>query len=186
MRLRAVAVYSGAGTPADPRLLEVARSFGALLAGRGVRLVYGGTHVGLMGALADGALRAGGAVTGVLPDLLSEREIGHGALTELVLTKSLHDRKKVMLDRADACVALPGGIGTLDELFEAWTWRYLGVHQKPIGVLDALGFYDPLLKFLGGVRDAGLVAERSLSMLVVRQDGAELLDALDAALGGSP
>jgi uncharacterized protein (TIGR00730 family) len=181
MRIRAVAVYCGAGKPNDPQLLEVARGFGARCAERKVRVVYGGTHVGLMGAVADGALAAGGEVVGVLPDLLSEREIGHTGLTELVLTKSLHERKATMLARADACVALPGGIGTLDELFEAWTWRYLGIHDKPVGVLDALGFYGGLVSFLESVERAGLLARTTNQMLIVRREAGELLDALEQA-----
>lgn len=181
MRIKAVAVYCGAGKPNDPRLLEVARAFGAGCAARGIRVVYGGTRVGLMGAVADGALGAGGEAVGVLPDLLSEREIGHSGLTELVLTKSLHERKATMLARADACVALPGGIGTLDELFEAWTWRYLGIHAKPVGVLDALGFYTGLVSFLGSVEQAGLLSRSSSEMLVVRRETDELLDALEQA-----
>ena len=180
-KLRAVAVYCGAGKPKDLRLLDTARAFGERCARRGITVVYGGTRVGLMGALADGALEAGGQVVGVLPDVLTEREIGHLGLTELVLTKSLHERKAAMLERADACVALPGGIGTFDELFEAWTWRYLGVHDKPVGLLDAFGFYQHLVQFLGSVEEAGLLSRSSSQMLVVRREAEELLDALEQA-----
>jgi hypothetical protein len=180
-KLRAVAVYCGAGKPSDPRLLDAARGFGERCALRGITVVYGGTRVGLMGALADGALGSGGRVVGVLPDVLTEREIGHAGLTELILTKNLHERKATMLDRADACVALPGGIGTFDELFEAWTWRYLGIHEKPVGILDAFGFYEHLVRFLASVEDAGLLSKTSSRMLVVRREADELLDALEEA-----
>ncbi len=179
MKLRAVAVYCGAGNPRDPSLLEVARGFGRTAALRGIRVVYGGARIGLMGALADGALSAGGEVIGVLPDVIADREIGHEGLTELVGTRSLHERKAIMLDRSDACVALPGGIGTFDELFEAWTWRYLGIHKKPVGLLDAGGFYEKLTGFLDGVVEAGLLSPATRETLVVRREAGELLDALE-------
>jgi hypothetical protein len=182
--LRALAVYCGASEPHDRRLLDVARDFGRLVASRGIRLVYGGAGVGLMGALADGALEMGGAVTGVLPGVLGDRELAHPKLEvgsaerELVLVPTMHARKALMTDRSDALVALPGGIGTLDELFEAWTWRYLGIHEKPVGLLDAFGFYTSLVRFLDEIGEAGLLGERSRRMLVVRGTGPALLDAL--------
>jgi uncharacterized protein (TIGR00730 family) len=178
MKPRSVVVYCGAGIPRDPRLLTVARGFGERCALRGIRVVYGGARVGLMGALADGALAAGGEVVGVLPQVLVDREVAHTGLTELHLVNDLHERKALMLDRADACVALPGGIGTFDELFEAWTWRYLGIHRKPIGVLDAFGFYEHLVRFLEGVEGSGLLARSTFEMVVVRGEADELLDAL--------
>ena len=179
MSVKSVAVYCGAGNPRDPALSTVARGFGAACAARGIRVVYGGARVGLMGALADGALQGGGEVIGVLPRVLVEREVAHTGLTELHLVDNLHVRKALMLDKADACVALPGGIGTFDELFEAWTWRYLGIHQKPVGILDAGGFYAHLVAFLDSVRAAGLVAQSTCDMLVVRTEAEALLDALE-------
>lgn len=179
MRVRAVAVYCGAGKPADPALLDIARGFGRTAALRKIRVVYGGASIGLMGALADGALEAGGEVVGVLPDAIANREIGHKGLTELIPTKTLHERKAVMLDRSDACVALPGGIGTFDELFEAWTWRYLGIHQKPVGLLDAGGFYEKLTGFLDSVVEQGLLTRTTREMLIVKREAGELLDALE-------
>jgi hypothetical protein len=159
--------------------LTVARGFGARCAARDIRVIYGGAKVGLLGALADGALAAGGEVVGVLPRVLAPREVAHNGLTELHLVDNLHVRKALMLDKADACVALPGGIGTFDELFEAWTWRYLGIHQKPVGILDAAGFYEHLVRFLDAVRDSGLVAATTCDMLAVRREADELLDALE-------
>lgn len=179
MKLKAVAVYCGAGNPKDPALLDAARRFGRVAAERTIRIVYGGASIGLMGALADGALEAGGEVVGVLPEVIANREIGHKGLTELVGTRTLHERKAIMLDRSDACVALPGGIGTFDELFEAWTWRYLGIHQKPVGLLDHGGFYEKLTEFLDSVVDRGLMQKTTREMLIVKREAGELLDALE-------
>ena len=141
--LRRVCVFCGSNVGRDPAYRRLTESLGRTLARRGVGLVFGGGRVGLMGALADAALAAGGEVIGVLPKALMEREIGHRGLTELRIVGSMHERKALMADLADGFVALPGGIGTLEELFEVWTWAQLGLHAKPCGLLDTDGFFAP-------------------------------------------
>ena len=144
--------------------------------------------MGLMGATADAALEAGGHVVGVIPERLMNREVGHRGLTELHVVQTMHERKKVMAELADAFVALPGGIGTLEELFEAWTWRHLGYHDQPIGLLNVGGFYDPLLTFMNHTRDAGFIDDAQQEMLTVSADAADLLERLatEATRAGGP
>jgi uncharacterized protein (TIGR00730 family) len=149
-----VAVFCASTRGADPRYAEAAAQVGRDLAALGIGIVYGGGRVGLMGVLADAALHAGGRVVGVIPRGMVQAERGHTGLTELIVVESMHERKAIMADRADAFLALPGGYGTLDELFEAITWAQLGLHAKPIGILDAAGYYAPLTAFL----DAGVIA----------------------------
>jgi uncharacterized protein (TIGR00730 family) len=164
---------------------EAARAVGTGLARRGWNLVYGGGRVGLMGAVADAA-RAGGAwVTGVIPESLMQREVGHPGLNELHVVPSMHVRKQMMAARADAFVALPGGLGTFEELFEIWTWRQLGYHQRPIALLNVAGYYDPLLAFLQDTVREGFVTAAQASMLIVERKPEPLLDRLAAALGGA-
>lgn len=155
--MQSVCVFCGSSPGAHPAYAEAAKELGQLLAARGVRLVYGGGHVGLMGALADAALAAGGTVIGVIPQSLADKELAHLGLTELRVVGSMHERKALMAELAEAFVALPGGIGTLEEFFEVWTWGQLGFHAKPCGLLNVGGFFDPLLAFLDG-----LVAQRFL------------------------
>jgi uncharacterized protein (TIGR00730 family) len=171
-----VAVYTGASSGRSPRFAVAAAAFGRGLAEAGVEVVYGGGRVGLMGAVADGALAAGGTVTGVMPRSLVEAEIAHLGLTELIVVETLHERKAAMAERADAFIALPGGAGTLDELFEAWTWQQLGVHRKPVGLLDVDGFWDPLLAALDHMVAAGFI--RSADRLLVTSDAREFLAAV--------
>ena len=147
------------------------------MAERGIGIVYGGAWVGLMGALADAALAAGGEVIGVIPQALIEREIGHPGLTELRIVDSMHERKALMAELADGFVALPGGIGTLEELFEVWTWAQLGLHAKPCALLDTDGFYGPLVAFLDHLVDAGFVREAHRGMLLTAHSPEELLTA---------
>jgi uncharacterized protein (TIGR00730 family) len=142
--LRAVCVFCGSSAPADPCYRDAARALGALVARRGIGLVYGGGSVGLMGELADAALSHGGRVTGVIPAGLFAREVGHTGLTELREVASMHERKQLMYDLSDAFVALPGGLGTLEELAEVATWSQLGLHSKPVVLLDVDGFWEPL------------------------------------------
>jgi uncharacterized protein (TIGR00730 family) len=170
-----VCVFCGSSAGIDPRFAQVAGEFGALLAKEGITLVYGGGHVGLMGILADAVLANGGNVIGVIPRVLWDREVGHRNLTELHVVESMHERKALMASLADAFVALPGGLGTLEEIFEVWTWAQLGIHEKPVGFLDALGFYAPLLAFLDGAADAGFVRPQHRAMAIVDGDGAALL-----------
>ena len=168
-------VFCGSSVGTDPAFLASARGLGALLAREGITLVYGGGHVGLMGALADAVLGAGGRVVGVIPRALWDREIGHGGLTELHVVETMHERKALMASLADAFVALPGGLGTLEEIFEVWTWGQLGIHKKPCGFLDVNGYYVPLLAFLDGAVERGLVRQEHRAMAVVDDDCEALL-----------
>jgi uncharacterized protein (TIGR00730 family) len=175
-----VCVYCGSRFGTSPAFLSAARALGQAIASRGWRLVYGGGNVGLMGATADAALEARGDVVGVIPERLMNREVGHRGLTELHVVQTMHERKRVMAELADAFVALPGGIGTLEELFEVWTWRHLGYHDQPIGLLNVGGFYDPLLAFMNHTREAGFIDNSQQAMLTVSADAADLLDRLAA------
>lgn len=141
-----IAVFCGANTGTDPAILQAARTMGRTIAERGMGVVYGGGHVGLMGAVADAALEAGGKVIGVIPGFMVEKELAHQALTELIIVRDMHERKMRMHELSQAVVALPGGFGTMDEVFELLTWRQLGLHAKPIGVLNVNDFYSPLLE----------------------------------------
>ncbi len=146
------------------------------MADRGIALVYGGGHVGLMGIIADAVLAAGGEVTGVIPTALMSTEIGHDQLTELHVVKDMHERKALMADKADGFIAMPGGIGTLEELFEVMTWLQLGYHAKPVGVLNVNGFYDGLLGFLDRQRDEGYLRSEHRALLIEDSDPDALLD----------
>jgi uncharacterized protein (TIGR00730 family) len=168
-------VFCGSSPGRDPGFLGAARAFGALLAREGIALVYGGGHVGLMGILADAALAAGGRVVGVIPRALWDREVGHRGLTELRVVDTMHERKATMAALADAFVALPGGLGTLEEIFEVWTWGQLGIHAKPCGFLDVNGYYAPLLAFLDQAVDRGLVRPQHRAMAIVEDDAETLL-----------
>jgi hypothetical protein len=141
-----IAVFCGANTGTDPAILQAARTMGRTIAERGMGVVYGGGHVGLMGAVADAALEAGGKVIGVIPGFMVEKELAHQTLTELIIVRDMHERKMRMHELSHAVVALPGGFGTMDEVFELLTWRQLGLHAKPIGVLNVNDFYTPLLE----------------------------------------
>lgn len=179
--LRALAVFCGSHSGNDPRHRAAAEELGRELARREVRLVYGGGSVGLMGVVADAALAAGGRVTGVLPRFLHDREVGHRGLTELRLVESMHERKAVMAERSDAFVALPGGIGTLEEIFEVWTWVLLGLHDKPCGLLNVAGYFDPLVEFLDRTVAAGFVGAAQRALLQVAPGVDELLARLASA-----
>jgi uncharacterized protein (TIGR00730 family) len=154
---------------------NVARDFGALLAKSNIALVYGGGHVGLMGIIADAVLAGGGNAIGVIPRMLWDREVGHRNLTELHVVETMHERKAMMASLSDAFVALPGGLGTLEEIFEVWTWAQLGIHRKPLGFVDANGFYAPLLSFLDRAVDAEFIRAQYRSMAFVDVDPASLL-----------
>lgn len=173
--IRSVCVFCGSSAGNDPRFARAASEFGALLAREGITLVYGGGHVGLMGILADAVLANGGKVIGVIPRALWDREVGHRNLTELHVVETMHERKALMASLADAFVALPGGLGTLEEIFEVWTWAQLGIHDKPVGFLDVAEFYAPLLAFLDQGVDAGFVRAPHRAMAVVDADGVSLL-----------
>ncbi|QTF93243.1 TIGR00730 family Rossman fold protein [Halomonas sp. BM-2019] len=175
-------VYLGSRDGRDAQFLEAARRLGGELARRGHTLVYGGARIGLMGALADATLAEGGTVIGVMPDHLVEREQAHHGLTELIRVRNMHERKASMAAHADAFIVMPGGIGTLEEFFEAWTWHYLGLHDKPIGVLDTGGFYSPLLAFLDNTVEQGFLNARTRAELLDAAEPGELLDILEARL----
>jgi len=170
-----ICVYCGSSPGNDPAFLEAADHLGTTLAANNIGLVYGGASIGLMGAVADATLRHGGEVHGVMPRSLADKEISHPSLTELIVTESMHERKTVMADLADGFIALPGGLGTFEELFEIWTWAQLGFHQKPIGVLNSQNFFDPLLAFLDQSSSAGFVKPAHREMLLVSSDPEELL-----------
>jgi uncharacterized protein (TIGR00730 family) len=176
--VRSVCVFSGSSPGADLAYRAAARDLGHRLADRGIELVYGGAHVGLMGALADAALEGGGRVTGVIPQSLVDREIAHPGLTDLRVVDSMHERKAQMAQRADAFVALPGGVGTLEELFEVYTWNQLGLHAKPLGLFNVRGYFDGLVRFLDHAVQERFVTPQHRAMLLVGEDLDALLDGL--------
>jgi len=177
--ISSLCVYCGSSPGRQPAYLAAARVLAGALARRGIRLVYGGARVGVMGALADAALAAGGSVTGVIPRALAGKEIAHGGLSELIVTESMHSRKTIMAERSDACIALPGGIGTLEELFEAWTWTQLGFHRKPCGLLNVAGYFDALIQFVDHSVAEGYLLPIHRDILQVDADADALLDRLE-------
>ncbi|KTS34261.1 LOG family protein [Methylobacterium indicum] len=168
-------VFCGSSDGARPLYREAATALGRHFAEEGIELVYGGGKVGLMGAVADGALAAGGRVTGIMPKALVEKETAHRGLTDLRVVASMHERKALMADLAEGFVALPGGLGTFEEMFEVWTWAQLGYHRKPLAVFNAGGFYDGLLGFLDSVVREGFVREPHRGMLIVGTEPADLV-----------
>jgi uncharacterized protein (TIGR00730 family) len=174
--LRAICVFCGASSGADPAYAAAARTVGAALAGRGIDLVYGGGRVGLMGAVADAALAAGGRVTGVIPSALVDRELAHRGLSELRIVTTLHERKALMADLADGFIALPGGLGTLEELAEVLSWAQLELHTKPIGALDVGGYFGALAGFLDHATAEGFIAPAQRRLLMIETDLDALLD----------
>jgi len=178
--MKAVCVFCGSSPGSDPAYLEAAQSTGAAIAARGLTLIYGGAKVGLMGAVADAALAAGGKVVGVLPKALMIKEIGHAGLSRLEVVASMHERKARMAELSDGFIALPGGAGTLEEIFEIWTWGQLGFHGKPTGFLNISGYYDKLAGFLDHTVDQAFVKPVHRDMLIFRDQPEVLLDALAA------
>ncbi|MBA0128004.1 TIGR00730 family Rossman fold protein [Haloechinothrix sp. YIM 98757] len=172
-----VCVFCGSSRGAEGRYLEHASDLGALLARRGFRVVYGGAQVGMMGVVADAALAAGGEVVGVLPQSMADREIAHTGLSELHVVDGMHERKAMMAELSDAFIALPGGIGTLEELFEIWTWMQIGLHDKPVGLLDVAGFYQPLLRMVEHMVREGFLHSANRDTLAVDADPVRLLEA---------
>ncbi len=178
--MQSLCVYCGSRNGSDPVFADAAGAVGADIARRGWTLVYGGGSVGLMRVVADAMLAAGGRAVGVIPHLLMEREVGHRALSALHVVDNMHQRKQKMADLADGFVALPGGIGTLEELFEVWTWAQLGYHRKPVGLLNTAGYYDPLLAFLDHMQRQEFVAPATRNLLLVDSDPVALLDRMAA------
>ena len=179
-RVKRVCVFAGSRPGVRQQYEANAAEFGRVLAARNIGLVYGGARVGLMGALADAVLNAGGEVTGVIPSALVTKEIAHDGLTDLRVVSSMHERKATMADLADAFVALPGGWGTWEEFFEVLTWGQLGLHRKPCGLLNVHGYFDPLLAFIRHSVDEGFVRAENASMISVADSSEVLLDLLDS------
>ena len=174
--MKAVCVFCGSSTGNDPAYAEAARTLGRTLAERGITLVYGGGHVGLMGVVADAALGAGGGVIGVMPRSLVDREIGHTNLTKLHVVRSMHERKAMMSELSGGFVALPGGNGTLEEFFEVLTWAQLGEHDKPCGLLNVAGYYDPLLAVFDQMVDRAFLKREHRELVLVEEDPSALLE----------
>ena len=175
-----ICVYAGSNPGELPVYREAAAALGATLAGRGIGLVYGGGRTGLMGAVADGCRAAGGHVTGIIPGFLEQKEVAHHEIDDLRVVGSMHERKTLMAELSDGFIALPGGIGTFEELFEIWTWSQLGQHRKPCGLLNVSGFYDRLVEFLDGVVADGFLKEDHRRTLITDTDAGHLLDAFAA------
>jgi uncharacterized protein (TIGR00730 family) len=176
--LQRVCVYCGAAAGVRAEYLEAAREFGTLLASRRMTLVYGGGHVGLMGAMADAALAGGGHVIGIIPQQLIDKELGHRGISELRVVRDMHERKQQMASHADAFVALPGGWGTLEEMTEMLTWLQLGFHKKPVGILNIAGFYDALLQFAAHMEREGFLRNGGEPLFEVDSRADHLLDRL--------
>jgi len=170
-----ICVYCGSRHGARPAYAAAARALGRAIGSRGWQLVYGGGQVGLMGEVADATLAAGGRVVGVIPETLKKLEVGHLGLHELHVVPNMHVRKQMMAERADVFIALPGGIGTLEELYEVWTWRQLGYHDQPIGLLNVDGYYDDLLRFMGKSVEQGFLSPAQHGVLQVGTDPEQLL-----------
>lgn len=183
-----VCIYCGSRPGNSEAYGQAATRIGESIGRRGWQLVYGGGRVGLMGQVADAALAAGARVVGVIPDSLMRREVGHPTLTELHVVGTMHQRKQLMADRSDAFIALPGGVGTFEELFEVWSWRHLGYHDRPIGLLDVEGYYQPLQAMLSAAAVAEFVSAGQIGMVDIRRDPDELLDlmAYKAARANAP
>lgn len=177
--MRSICVYCGSSPGADPVFMASARALGRAIAETGRQLVYGGAKVGLMGALADSALAAGGKVIGVVPRALVAKDVAHAGLTELRVVSTMHERKAMMAELADAFIALPGGLGTLEEFFEMWTWAQLGFHQKPLGLLGGAGFFGPLLQFLDNLVSQRFVRPEHREMAILDEDPVLLLRRLE-------
>lgn len=180
--IKRLAVYCGSNEGADPSYAETTRALGAEMGRRGIDLVYGGGKFGLMGIIADSVIAAGGKTYGVIPDTLREIELAHPGLTKLYDVRDMHQRKAKMTDLADAFFILPGGIGTLDEMFEAWTWHSLGYHRKPLGVLNMGGYWDEMIAFLDKASEQKFVPQNRRDLLIVEDTVDRLLDELESAI----
>jgi uncharacterized protein (TIGR00730 family) len=183
LAVKSLCVFCGSADGVPPTFVTATRAFAAACVQRGIRLVYGGASVGLMGTLADAALETGGEVIGVVPRALVAREIAHRGLTQLHIVDTMHQRKAKMAELADAFVALPGGIGTLEEFFEVWTWGQLGIHHKPYGLLNVDDFYTPLIAFLDHASRAGFIRAAQREQVAVANDATTLLEALSVSRG---
>jgi len=176
MAIKNICVYCGSREGNLPAYADGARALAKVMLQRGIGLVYGGASIGLMGAIADAIIAGGGRAIGVIPGSLLEKEVGHSGLTELHVTQSMHERKALMADLSDAFIALPGGIGTFEEIFEIWTWAQLGFHDKPCGILDVAGYYEKLAEFLDQSVTEGFVSAECRAILSIDTDAERLLD----------
>ncbi|WP_137895887.1 TIGR00730 family Rossman fold protein [Ramlibacter sp. 2FC] len=181
-----VCVYCGSKPGASPEFARTARAVGRWIGEHGGQLVYGGGKNGLMGILADATLDAGGRVVGIIPTALVEKEWAHHECTELHVVETMHERKRLMAEQADAFLALPGGIGTFEEFFEVWTWRQLGYHDKPVGLLNLAGYYDPLVSFLQSTVRQGFMGDWQMDLIRIESDPEGLLRELVQAAGLAP
>jgi uncharacterized protein (TIGR00730 family) len=183
--MKRLAVYCGSSMGTNPRFAEIAKALGQEMARRGIGLVYGGGRLGLMGVVADAVMEAGGEAYGVIPQALVDLEVAHTGLTELYLVADMHARKAKMTELTDAFVAIPGGIGTLDELFEAWSWNALGYHAKPFAILNVDGFWDAMITFLDHATASGFMSEARRGQLIVADGVDDAIERLDAAIGAT-
>ncbi|MGA1798422.1 TIGR00730 family Rossman fold protein [Sphingomonas sp. 4RDLI-65] len=184
--MKRLAVYCGSATPADPTYIEGARALGLAFAERGIGLVYGGGRTGLMGAIADGALEGGGEVIGVIPQALVDAEVAHRGLTELHVVSGMHQRKQMFTDLSDGFVTIPGGTGTMDELWEALSWAQLGYHADPVGLLNTAGYYDHLIAFWEKMGEVGFLRPQHRDLLIVADTLDALLDRMAAHVPTQP
>jgi uncharacterized protein (TIGR00730 family) len=185
MNIKRLAVYCGSAAGSDPRFADAARAMGEAIVERDLELVYGGGRLGLMGIIADTVINAGGTAYGVIPRALVDKEVAHTGLTDLYTVTTMHERKAKMTDLCDAFVCLPGGIGTLDEMFEAWTWNALGYHAKPFALLNVADFWTPFVGFMEHVSDTGFLSKRRLKQLIVADAPDEVVNLLDEAAAGA-
>lgn len=181
MNIKRIAVYCGSAVGSDPRFTEAARAMGEAIVNRGLELVYGGGRLGLMGVVADTVINAGGIAYGVIPRALVDKEVAHTGLTDLYTVTTMHERKAKMTELCDAFVCLPGGIGTLDEMFEAWTWNALGYHAQPFALLNVAGFWTPFIEFMTHVSASGFLSEPRLEQMIVAETPDEAINLLDEA-----
>ena len=184
--MKRLAVYCGSASPEDPRYLKLAHEVGAGLATRGIGVVYGGGRLGLMGAVAKGAKDAGGEVIGVIPDALIKSEVANHDCDELIAVSGMHERKQKFTDLSDGFVTIPGGVGTMDELWEAMSWAQLGYHSDPVGLLNAFGFYDDLIKFNAKMAEVGFVRPVHANILIAAETLPDLLDKMESYVPHTP
>jgi uncharacterized protein (TIGR00730 family) len=183
--IKRLAVYCGSATGADPLFADAARELGRVMVERELELVYGGGRLGLMGIIADTVIEAGGVAYGVIPRALVDKEVAHTGLTDLYTVTTMHERKAKMTELCDAFVCLPGGIGTLDEMFEAWTWNALGYHAQPFALLNVAGFWTPFVEFMTHVSDSGFLSKPRLQQMIVADTPDEAINLLDEAASGA-
>lgn len=179
MKLKSIVVFCASSLGDDAVFKQQATHVGKVFAKRGLTLVYGGGKVGLMGAVADGVLSDGGKVIGVIPDFLNSKEIGHQGVTELITVETMHERKRIMNERCEGIIALPGGFGTMEELFEMITWAQLGLHRKPVGILNTNGFYNHLVAFIDNMVQTGILKKENQEMLLLADSIEELLEKME-------